>query len=87
MLLLLIDETIYVTTEKGNLVTFDQNGNLLWENKEAGFSKFYSEPVKYENLIFLATIDRGIQVFESESGELVNKILPEKKDAIYILPF
>lgn len=81
-----LDNNIYLTTESGGLLAYGANGNLLWENKEAGVVKFLSIPVKYENLIFLATIDRGIQVFDAKSGSFLDTINPEKKEAIYNSP-
>ncbi|MGC8764368.1 MAG: PQQ-binding-like beta-propeller repeat protein [Brevinematia bacterium] len=79
-------DLIFITRENGGLIAYDINGKKLWENEEAGIVKFYSVPVRYENLIFLATIDRGIQIFDIRNGTLVDNIIPEKKEAIYNSP-
>ncbi len=77
--------TLYITSENGGLYTYSLDGEKLWENNEAGVTKYYSKPVIFSNLIFLATIDKGIQIFNNK-GNLIDRIIPESGEAIYNSP-
>ncbi len=78
-------DKIIVNGENGGLYAFSIDGEYLWGNIEAGVLKFYSKPVIKNDYIYLATVDKGIQIF-SMDGRLIDNIKRGEKKAIYNSP-
>lgn len=78
-------DIILVNGENGGLYAYNLEGDYLWANMEAGLVKFFSKPVIKDDKIYLATIDKGIQIFSLE-GRLIDVIKKGDKKAIYNSP-
>ncbi len=76
---------ILVNGENGGLYAYNLEGDYLWANMEAGVVKFFSKPVIKDDRIYLATVDKGIQIFSLE-GRLIDVIKKGDKKAIYNSP-
>ncbi len=78
-------DMILVSGENGGLYAYNIEGECLWVNQEAGVLRFFSRPIIYDNKIYLATVDKGIQIF-SIDGRLVDTVKKGDKKAIYNSP-
>ncbi|MGC8765973.1 MAG: FecR domain-containing protein [Brevinematia bacterium] len=78
-----IDKKIlYITSENGSIYAYTLDGKKLWENSSTGIPDYTFKPVIYSNLIYLSTLDKGIQVFDLK-GTLIDTITPEVRGTVY----
>ncbi|MCX7820407.1 MAG: FecR domain-containing protein [Brevinematales bacterium] len=76
---------ILINGENGGLYAYDLEGEYLWANMEAGIVRFFSKPIIKNDQIYLATVDKGIQIFGLD-GRLIDTIKKGDKKAIYNSP-
>jgi len=76
---------LYIGADNGNLFAYSMEGEILWKDNEAGKCQFNSYPVSQNNIVVVASIDRGIKVY-SEDGKLIHQIKTENDEPIYATP-